>query len=186
MRRIPTDHEFEATIFGARRYAWRWEQQPQYEIGHERAQLDAFLAGRPERPGDNPDMAQYFASVRTMVRTRGVQLGRVRVVEQPPTDYQRWLHWVDRWNREAGEEIHYLPRWVLRQMGAPPFAPSADWWLIDGEVLLIMSYAADGSGRRTGVELLADEPEVRLARLWRLAVVSWAIEMEHAPLIAAA
>lgn len=185
MRRSVTDDEFESQLFGARRYAWRWEQQPAYEVADERAQLDAFLAGHPGPPPDEP--GGYLSLVRQMVHERGVTLGRVRVVEQPPTDYQRWLRWVDRWNREAGEDIHYLPRPVLQQMGRPPFAPASDWWLIDGEQLLIINYVPGGLGRRAGsIELVTGEPEVKLARLWRLAVVSWAIEEERVSLPVAA
>ncbi len=183
MRTSLTDAEFEAAIFAAQHYAWRWEQQPCYWIGHEQAKLDAFLAGTPESPDDNPDMTAWLGQVRRLTAA-GVCVGRVRVIEQPPTDYQRWLRWMDRWSIAAGEEIHYLPRWVLRQMGQPPFAPAADWWLIDDDQLLIMNYLPDGSGRtappgtRTSVELLVDEPELRLARLWRLAAISWAREEE--------
>jgi hypothetical protein len=183
MRRALTDQEFEEHIFDAQRYAWRWEQQPHYWIGYEQDKLDAFLAGAPEIPDDNPDMVAWLDQIRKL-RAAGVLVGRVRVIEEPPTDYQRWLLWMDRWNTAAGEEIHYLPRWVLQQMGRPPFAPTADWWLIDGERLLIMNYAPDGSGRRippgtrTGIELIADEPEVHQARLWRLAAISWAREEE--------
>jgi hypothetical protein len=93
---------------------------------------------------------------------------------------------MDQWSRAAGEDIHYLPRTVLEQMGPPPFEPDADWWLIDGEKLLLMRFAPDGSGRRVETELVVDEPVVKLARLWRLAVISWAAEEESSPLPAAA
>lgn len=185
MRRDLTDPELDAHIFAARRYAWRWEQQPVYFIGHEQAKVDAFLAGRPESPLDNKDMAAFYSAVTTLTHTHGVAVGRVRVVDEPATDYQRWLEWMDQFNRQAGEVIHHLPRPLLRQMGRPPFEPDADWWLIDGEKILLMHYAPDGSGRRvppgtrTKVELIEGGPEVRLARLWRLAVVSWAIEAER-------
>jgi hypothetical protein len=41
----------------------------------------------------------------------------VRVVETPPTDYQRWMRWMDRWNRAAGEDIKYLSRANARKAG---------------------------------------------------------------------
>jgi hypothetical protein len=179
MRRLLDDNEFDARIFGARQYAWRWEQQPAYEIGYESKKLAAFLAGRRESPLDNPGMVDYLNQVRRMTLS-GRRLGRVRVLDEPPTGYQLWLQWMDRWSRAAGEEIHYLSRSLLRQMGRPPVEPDADWWLIDGEQLIIMRYSADATGRRTETELLFDEPEIRLARLWRLAVVSWATEEERA------
>jgi len=88
---------------------------------------------------------------------------------------------MDQWNIAAGEEIHYLTRGLLHQMGRPPVEPDADWWLIDSEKMIVMRFAEDGSGRRTETELWIDEPEIRLARLWRLAVISWAAEEESVP-----
>ena len=184
MRSSLTDDQFDEEIFGAERYAWRWEQQRQYEIGHELSDFEEFLDGHPRVPTENSSMAWYYDRIQALTRAAGVEVGRVRVVDSPPTDYQRWRSWMDRWNREAGEEILYLPRQVLHQMGGPPFAPHADWWLIDGERLLLMHFAPDGSGRRVPpgtrleTELVVDEPEVHLARLWRLAAISWAREEE--------
>ncbi len=183
MRCAVTDDQFEQEIFSAKRSAWRWEQQRIYDIGSEQDDFQAFLAGQPRPP--SPDLAGYYRQVRSMTRA-GIAIGRVRIVDTPLTDYQRWRNWMDHWNREAGEDIHYLSRPLLRQMGRPPFQPDADWWLVDGERLLIMEYAVDLSGRAIKTTLLVGEPEVRLARLWRLAVVSWAVEEELAPLPAAA
>lgn len=177
MRRTLTEKEFVDEIFGAQSYAWRWEQQPTYWIGYEQTRVQAFLDGRLDAAVDHPRRSEYLGSVRRLT-AQGRRLGRVRVVDQPATGYQRWLQWMDVDARAAGEDIHYLARPVLQMMGHPPFEPSADWWLVDGERLLVLRF--DDEGRCTSRELIVDEPEVRLARLWRLAVISWAAEEETA------
>ena len=96
---------------------------------------------------------------------QGKSMGRVRIVDDPITDYQRWMQWMDRWNREAGEEILYLPRSSAQQAGLWPAAGQADWWFFDDEVLMLMHF--DERGVRTRVELLKDEPEVDEARIVR-------------------
>ncbi len=44
---------------------------------------------------------------------------RVRVLAEPPTTYQRWLLWGDRWHAEAGEQISYLPGSHAMAIGLP-------------------------------------------------------------------
>lgn len=183
MRQPLTLEEFNTEIFSAQRYAWRWEQQQTYLVEREQGQVAAFLAGHPIPPTDNPSMVAYLNRVHRMVRIEGRQLGRVRIIDEPATGYQRWLQWIDGWARAAGEDIHYLSRPVLQQMGRPPVEPDDDWWLIDGERLLVLRFEAS---RLIQLELVIDEPEIRLARLWRLAVISWAREEESTAAPAAA
>jgi hypothetical protein len=91
--------------------------------------------------------------------------GRVRIVDTPPTDYQRWMQWMDRWNGEAGEEILYLTRQGAREAGIIPQIGPDDWWLFDDERLVVMRH--DGDGRRIQAELFMNEPEVEQALQWR-------------------
>lgn len=175
MRTTLTEEQVRDEILGARNYAWRWEQQPTYWVGRERDRVQAFLDGRREPPTANPHGTRWLNTVHAMVAA-GRRLGRVRVIDTPPSGYQQWLQWNSQWARAAGEDIHYLSRPLLRQLGRPPIEPDADWWLIDGERLVVMRF--DDSGRLTETELFVDEPQVRLARLWRLAVISWAVEEE--------
>lgn len=168
MRRTLTDGapgtDFWNELADFKRSAWRFEQQPSYFLGYERAQFDKFLAGRPELPTRNQDLNDWFEQTRRHVAA-GRTVGRVRVLDEPPTDYQRWMLWMDRWNREAGEVIQYLPRTAARAAGILPAAGSTDWWLLDNERLLLMHF--DDEYRRVRVDLLVDEPEVNQAREWR-------------------
>lgn len=168
MRRVLTDGgpgtEFWQAFEDFKHSAWRFEQQRAYFIGYEHQQFDDFLAGHPESPTKNPELGAWMKQVAGHVAS-GKTVGRVRIVDEPLTDYQRWMRWMDRWNREAGETIDYLTRRHAREVGLLPAAGNEDWWLFDNERLLLMHF--DDKGFRTRVELLVDEPEIIKARQFR-------------------
>lgn len=174
MRRDLTDGDFAGEFWdqlaGFQRTAWRWENQPFYEIGAELPNVDAFLAGHPADPMQNEYLAPWMRQVAAQTAA-GKQIGRVRVIEEPPTEYQRWERWLDRWNTDAGEAIMYLPRSYVRQnLSAQEPFPGTDWWLFDDARVMIMHF--DGAGQRVRVELTDDRHDVvraiefsRLARI---------------------
>jgi hypothetical protein len=168
MRRTLTDGppgtEFWLELANFKRSAWRFEQQPAYFIGYEHQQFDDFLAGHPEPPTANPDLRDWMDQVARQV-SEGKTIGRVRIVDEPITDYQRWMRWMDRWNREAGETIDYLTRDRACQVKLLPAAGKQDWWLFDDERLMVMYF--DEKWFRSKVELVVDEPEVAKAREFR-------------------
>lgn len=165
MRRDLTDGDFSGEFWDQlanfQRTAWRWENQPVYEIGPERANIEAFLAGTPHDPMADEYLAPWMHQVAAQTTARK-QIGRVRVVEEPPTDYQRWERWLDRWNREAGEAILYLPRSYVRRhlQFMAPFE-GTDWWLFDDARVMIMHF--DAQGVRTRVELTDNRRDVTAA-----------------------
>lgn len=167
MRRTLTDGfpgcEFEQMLASFAQSAWRFEAQPAYWVGYERKQFDLFLAGEPEPADRNADFAAWFTQIAGQVAD-GKTIGRVRIVEEPPTDYQRWMLWMDRWNTEAGETIQYLTRNAARAAGLP-VDDGRDWWLFDDRRLMVMYF--DDEHRRVRVELLEGEPEVEQALEWR-------------------
>lgn len=168
MRTPITDDEYWKQLRNFKTSVLRFEQQPAYWVGYERAQLDRFLAGDPESPDLNADLRGWHELVRRHVGA-GRSMTRIRVLEEPPTDYQRWVLWLDRWNRDAGEQISYLTRAVATGRGIVPLAGADDWWLLDDERLMVMGY--DAEGRRVRLELSTDAPDVQRARqVWQLAV----------------
>lgn len=186
MRRILTDGEpgteFWQVFETFEHSAWRWEQQPAYWMGYEREQFDKFLAGQPESPVENDELGSWMQQVAKHVNEDGKTYGRVRIVEDPPTDYQRWMQWMDRWNREAGEDILYLTRRGARAAGIIPAIGPDDWWLFDDRRLVVMHH--DEQGRRIKAELLEYEPEVEAAIRWRARAIEAArqeAEREAAP-----
>ena len=164
MRRTITDEHFWEHLAGYTQTAWRFEQQRTYDVGYEQRQFSDFLAGQPQPPTENPELGAWMVQVRKQVG-EGKSMGRVRIVDDPITDYQRWMRWMDRWNRDAGENILYLSRAYATDAGLWPLADAADFWLFDDRLLMLMHF--DEQGVRTSVELLDDEPEVDNARVVR-------------------
>ena len=72
---------------------------------------------------------------------QGKRIGRVRVLSEPPSDYQRWELWGTSWHIEAGEEIRYMSRRRAEQIGLPL---EYDWWLFDDERLIITRFTDAG------------------------------------------
>jgi hypothetical protein len=94
----------------------------------------------------------------------GRTVGRVRVHQDPPTDYQRWERWLGQWNAAAGESIRYLTRGQAHEIGLLPDAGDEDWWLYDDTRLLVMRFAGS---RRVQNEVITDRAIVRRACKWR-------------------
>jgi hypothetical protein len=165
MRRTLTDNgpgtEFWQAFETFERSAWRFEQQPAYFIGYEHQQFDDFLAGHPTPPTENPELGDWMRQVAGHVAA-GRTVGRVRIVDEPITDYQRWMRWMDRWNREAGETIDYLSRSDAYRTGLLPAAGQHDWWLFDDLRLVLMYF--DDKGVRVRAELVENELDVVGAR----------------------
>ncbi|MBC8090792.1 MAG: hypothetical protein H7Y15_02405 [Pseudonocardia sp.] len=64
---------------------------------------------------------------------------RVRVVADPPTDYQRFALWSAQFNARAGEQVNYMSRAAATAAGVP----DADFWILDGATVLLMHYTLD-------------------------------------------
>jgi hypothetical protein len=99
----------------------------------------------------------------------GRRLERVRVHDNPPTDYQRWERWAGRWNIEAGELIRYMERATAHDVGLLPAAGDTDWWLLDDSNVILMRF--DKAGNRIHTEL-TDDPRIvaQASKWWDLAV----------------
>lgn len=73
---------------------------------------------------------------------RGVVIRRARLVSEPVTDYIRFEYDVTAaHNIAAGEQV----RWLPRHLAAGLTVPAADYWVIDGQVVLWNHFAGDGS-----------------------------------------
>lgn len=162
-----TGEDFETLFRFYRRTAFRLEVQPVYTVVGEQETFARFLAGRPQPPTEVPYIADWLNQIKE-VTSEGRQVQRVRVVDDPPTDYQRWEGWVGRWNIAAGEIIRYITRPQAIAIGIPL---DYDWWLFDDERLAIMRF--DDVGRPLGGTVVSDLGTVVQHRTWRdLAVQS--------------
>jgi hypothetical protein len=164
-----------AVLETARFSLFRLELQPQYNVGEGAEKVNRFLAGNPVIPGADPAFRPWLDRVAAW-RDAGVRIERVRVMEDPPTDYQRWLRWVGAWNIEAGETLRYMTRDEAQACGLLPAAAAADWWLIDSARVYQTTYNPDFSIKQT---VLDDDPHVVVqACMWRDLAVHFS-HLEH-------
>lgn len=176
-RRFLPDAEFWESLHNFQHSAFRLELQPDYREPGETDLADAWLAGEHVDPETDPGLAEWFRRIREHVRA-GRTVERVRVHEDPPTDYQRWERWLGRWNAAAGEQIRYLTRARAHEIGLLPAAGDEDWWLHDDAHLLVMRFAG---GRRIENEIITDPEIVHRACKWRdLALRHSALDHEAA------
>lgn len=150
-------HDFEHTAF-------RLELQRAYAEPEEDALYAAFLRGQPYDAMAVDELRDWCANVARHVRD-GKRIERVRVQDDPPTDYQRFERDLDQWNVPAGEAMRYMTRQQAHAVGLLPAAGPGDWWLLDSSRLLVMRF--DEAGHRIENNLTWDSAAVVQACAWR-------------------
>nr|WP_157017596.1 DUF6879 family protein [Cryptosporangium arvum] len=78
---------------------------------------------------------------------------RVRVADDPPSDYVKFEMYMTPVNVRHGEAIRYLERSAAGRLGLPTY----DYWLFDARSVVVMVF--DGDDQLTGVEV-DEEPAV--------------------------
>lgn len=164
MRRTLTEAEWARAITDFEHTAFRLELQPRYDEPGEAEAVQRFVGGDRSLPVDDPEEQAWLAYVEDRT-SQGQRIERVRVVEDPPTDYQRWLRWVSQLTVAAGEAQRYLTRARAHEIGLLPAAGTEDWWLLDSCRLVVMRF--DSHGRRIENELVTDPARVVRACAWR-------------------
>lgn len=162
--RVLTDVEFGEMLHRFKHTAFRLELQRVYLEPSEAELYAAFLRGEPEPPSSSEQLRTWYARVAEHI-SQGKRIERVRVQEDPPTDYQRFERWIGRWNLEAGEAIRYMTREHAYEVGLLPAAGATDWWLLDSSMLVAMGF--DSEGRRVRNEFITDPAVVIQACMWR-------------------
>lgn len=117
--------------------AFRLECLPSYDVTEddEAEAWRQFRHGRPEPPWKKDRL--WLQTVRAAKR-RGAQMQRVRMVESPLTDYQRFqCAWGYPANVEAGEDILILEN-------RPDGLLAVDFWLFDDEIAVVLEYDEEG------------------------------------------
>lgn len=89
----------------------------------------------------------------------GRRFARVRVVDQPMTDWSRYSYALAQHNIAAGEDIRYIER------GNAAGLPGQDYWLFDSSKLIVMRF--DDNDRFVGGEHIEDPAEIVQANYWR-------------------
>lgn len=136
-----TPKDFDDAFRYFRHDAFRLEAQPVYAVDVERQAFDDYLRGEP-RPADAYEYyARWLDKVRE-VTAAGRRLERVRILENPPTDYQAFELHMARYNIAAGETLRTISRATAVESGLPS---DTDWWLFDSEAVAVMRFADDGT-----------------------------------------
>lgn len=124
-----------------------------------------FLAGEPD---DLAWMNSWLAMV-SEAATQGRRFSRVRVVDVPMSDYNRFSHEVAKRNNAAGEDIRYLERGQAQAHGLPDH----DFWLFDSRTVGLMRF--DDADKFIGVELVDEPATVVQHNYWRDAAWHYAV-----------
>ncbi len=118
--------------------ARRLEPRSRYDSPREQERIGVFNAGR-ETIEQRRHFQTSWGEVVRGATARGARFERVRVVSDPPTDYQRFGMYGSQVNTELGEDIRYLPRDRANELDLPDH----DFWVFDSEVLLFLHWTAD-------------------------------------------
>jgi hypothetical protein len=163
MATVLTDAGFADLLANFRESWFKLEAQPAYAIGAEREALERFQEdGTLLPPSEFGWWQDWLAGVRKHVRD-GKVIQRVRVLDEPPTPYQRYLLAVDHWHTEAGEQIAYMSRKTAVRVGLR--LVRHDWHLFDDTKAAVTWFTAEGKVDRR--ELVTDPMAVFRMRVMR-------------------
>ncbi|MGW7518378.1 DUF6879 family protein [Streptomyces sp. NPDC054796] len=137
--------------------AFRLEVRTAYGIPEEDEPFRDFLAGR------QPPISWFrpWLSLMEEQTAQGKRVERVRLIDEPPSDYLRFELWGTPYNLAAGEDIRYL----RRAEAAPLALPEHDFWLFDSRLVARLQFG--DRDRFLGVTL-SEDPEDALRHVrWR-------------------
>jgi hypothetical protein len=125
-------HDLFDELFHVSSSALRLETRESYGVPYENEPLMRYLSGKPV---DTSYMDAWSEYIRDL-RAAGKILRRVRVMDVPLSDYQRFGLAQAAINDAAGEEIRYLDR------ASPPAAglPGYDYWVFDEQVVGVLDF----------------------------------------------
>jgi hypothetical protein len=106
---------------------------------------------------------------------QGKTIARVRIIDDPPTDYQRWSLWASQWHRDAGEDIRYLRRKTAHNLGIGP----GDWQLFDHRRLVLMAFT--DTGEPASKTLITVPAVIARHRSWRAEAIAHARTADTIP-----
>jgi hypothetical protein len=148
-----------------KQYAFRLETLPAYDSPRETEMLARFRRGEAVRL---PDDFPWLQMVRSH-KAAGRIMQRVRLIQQPLSDYIRFEMSLYPQCIEAGEEIR-----IYEGDGSLLISPQ-DFWLFDRDTCFVLHY--DDQGAFIGVEQVEathNRQRMRLALQWSKPLSEWA------------
>lgn len=156
-----TADDFNHLVRYFKREAFRLEVRSVYLIDDEQDNVAQFLRGEPHPVTEIPFYNAWLSDIRAAT-VEGRHVSRVRILDDPLTDYQRWELWSGAFNIGAGETLNYLDRATATSLGLPL---DNDWWLFDSERLAQMRF--DPDGRPLGGTVVSDPDLIAQHCAWR-------------------
>ncbi|MFF7080140.1 DUF6879 family protein [Streptomyces lavendulae] len=140
--------------------AWRLECRRSYQVDYESETYQRFLRG--EEPARDPNRP-WLVNMRKQTGA-GKRVERVRLIDDPPTTYQRYGLTGVPAAVEAGEDVRYLRRSQAEQLDLL----MDDVWLFDSRYAAVFHYDGD---EPVGLELVEDP--VRVLRYCQVRDAAW-------------
>ncbi|MFD9720010.1 DUF6879 family protein [Streptomyces sp. NPDC059076] len=142
--------EFAGMFSSLRHSAWRLESRRRYASDEETDTYRQFTSGEVVEW----DLNDPWCLNRREQTALGKMFERVRILDEPPTEGQRYLLDNARRNTAVGEGIQTLTRAAAEELRLP----QADFWIFDARVVALLHF--DEDDQMTGVELVTNPVEV--------------------------
>jgi len=153
MERVPTlisTEEFGRLFHNFAHSAWHLETRGRYASDEEDPDFATFL-----ETGEAPmDLGSEWCRNISAQTAAGKYVGRVRVVDNPPTPGQRFLLSYARCNAATGEDARNL--WRAEAEAA--LIPAEDFWVFDSRLVAVLRF--DDQDAFHDVEIITDPAEV--------------------------
>ncbi|MBC6450311.1 hypothetical protein GPZ80_24440 [Actinokineospora sp. HBU206404] len=132
------------------------------------SELRAWRDGRT-LPESQADQA-WEAYIRGL-RAADIAFERVRMVHEPPTEYQRWIYTTTARNVRIGEDVRWLSESDCRRLEMP----ADDFYLIDDQRVAVLRF--DRLGEMVAIDVADDSDTLALYRTYRDR--AWAVATSH-------
>ncbi|WP_406365323.1 DUF6879 family protein [Streptomyces sp. NBC_00645] len=169
MSELVSGEEFLQLFRDTEHTAYRLEVRTSYGIPEEDEPYRRFLEGAD--PGT--DWFEPWLNLMREEIGKGKRVERVRLIDDPPSDYLRFELWGTPFNLAAGEDIRFLQR--SEAAGVVPL-PAYDYWLFDSRTVARLQFGEHD--RFLGVTLSDDPADVLRHVRWRDAAWHHAVTFE--------
>lgn len=164
MEEISND-EFQELLKTFRSSSLHLETRDAYGTETELPHMAKWAAGEP----DDFEWLQDWCDTLRQHAAAGRSVRRALIVSEPLSDYQRWAYSTTQPLVDAGEDIRWVPRRRVSELGIP----GNDFYLLDDERVVFLHYS--GAGLNTGFTTTTSTATVEMCRnafeqVWSLAI----------------
>ncbi|GHE65270.1 hypothetical protein GCM10018785_37650 [Streptomyces longispororuber] len=148
--RVLPPEEFSRMFENFRHSAWHLEMRTRYAVDEATDTYAQFVRGEtPTWDMDSPWARTISAKTRD-----GAAVGRVRIVDDPPTEGQRYLLVHAEHNDALGEDVRNMWRADAQRVNLP----DEDFWIFDSHIVALCLWGGDDD--LVGAELISEPARV--------------------------